>query len=96
MQGVFDSGLSFFHFHFTCSTDIDLSHTAGKFSQSFLELLTVIVTGCNFYFVFYLLDSAVDTLLAARTFNNDCIVVVDGYLFGLAKLLYTDVFHLDA
>ena len=43
-----------------------------------------------------LFDSAVDSLLTAGTFNNDGIVIVYGYLFGLAELFDTDAFHLDA
>ncbi len=96
VQGVFDSGFSLFHFRFGCRPDIDLSDTAGEFGQPLLEFLAVVITGCNFDFISDLFDSALDGFLAARSFDDDCVVVVDSNLFRLTELFDADILHLDS
>src|ERR1700719_2517235 len=96
VHGVLDAGFLFFQFGFGCGTDLDDGHAADELGQALLELFLVVVGGCVFDLRAELLDAPVNFGGLSAAGDDGGVVLVNGDLFGGAKLLDFHVFKFQA
>src|SRR5690606_20458343 len=96
VQRILDAGLLLLHRHLGGRAHVDLGHAAGELRQTLLELFTVVIAGGGVDLVLDRLDTALDGLLFAGTFDDGGVFLVHADLLGAAEVRQLDVFELDA
>ena len=94
--GVFEQVLTFLHLCFGDRTDVDLSHTAGKFRQAFLKLLAIVIAVRCFDFLADLSNAFCDGVFLSAAANEDCVVAGDANFLDFPKIAQLNAFEVDA
>ncbi len=96
MQRILDAGFLFFHLHLGGRTDIEHRDPAGELGQPFLQFLAIIVRSGVFNLCLNLIDASLDILFLAGALHDGGIIFGNGDTFGLAQVIDSGIFQLEA
>src|SRR6185369_6365599 len=93
---ILNASLLFLQLGFGCCTHLDDRNAADELGKALLELFLVVIAGGVLDLGADLLDAAFDLNRLAGALDDGGVVLVDGDLFGAAKVLELHVLELDA
>ena len=96
MQSILNPGLLLLQFCFGPRPDVNLSHTAGQFGQTLLQLLSVVIGIGGSNLSANLLDTSLDLGGGSSALHDGALVGTDHDLFGPAKSSNFDFLKLHA
>ena len=96
IQGIIDTVFFLFNFNFGSAADFQNSNTAGNFSQSFLQLFTVIIGGRFFNLFTNLSRAGSNQILLAVTVNDSRVIFGNFDSFRRTQHIQSNIFNLHA